>query len=61
MGVSGERVLSAIRRAVDVTGVPVDADEVLARRRLEGALEVEFRREGLTCSGCGDLEWEPED
>ncbi|MGH6977802.1 MAG: hypothetical protein ACRED4_00680 [Brevundimonas sp.] len=61
MGVSGERVLAAICRAVEVTGASISTDDVLERRKLEAALEVEFRRDGLLCSDCGDLDWEDEE
>lgn len=61
MSVSGERLLAAIRRAVEVSRAPIATDDVLERRRLEAALEVERRRDGLICSDCGDLDWEDED
>lgn len=61
MGVSSEAVLAALRRAVEVSGVSVDVDDVIGRRKLELAIQIELQREKLICSGCGDLEWEPEE
>ncbi|WP_312595425.1 hypothetical protein [Brevundimonas sp.] len=61
MGVSSEAVLAALRRAVEVSGVNVDVDDVIGRRKLELAIQNELQRERLICSGCGDLEWEPEE
>lgn len=57
MGLSSERALAAVRRAVEVAGASVATDDVLERRRLETALEVEFRRDGLICEDCGDFDW----
>ena len=61
MGVSSEAVLAALRRAVEVSGVSVDVDDVIGRRKLELAIQTELQRERLICSGCGDIEWEPEE
>lgn len=61
MGVSSEAVLAALRRAVEVSGVSVDVDDVIGRQKLELAIQTEFQRERLICSGCGDLEWESEE
>lgn len=42
MGVSSEAVLAALRRAVEVSGVSVDVDDVIGRRKLELAIQTEL-------------------
>lgn len=53
---SGEELLRVVRRAVEATGVSVTADDVLARRRLELAVEAEAR--SLDRGTCGSFEWD---
>lgn len=60
MAVSGEAIVLAVRRAVEATGVHVEADEVIARRRLEAAVEVEARSLDR-CTCCGELDWDEDD
>lgn len=58
MMVSGENVLTAVRRAVEAAGVGVCTDDVIARRRLEARIEIEVRT--LLCS-CGGFDWDEDD
>lgn len=55
MTVSGETLLHAFRRAIDLTGVDPSAVEVRDRRRLEAEIEREVRR--LSCCDCGEFDW----
>lgn len=52
----GEALLRAVRQAVEETGVPVTTDDVIARMRLERAVDVEARK--LTCCDCGGFDWD---
>lgn len=61
MSISGEQVLAAVRRAVEIAGVDVATNDTLPRLKLERALEAELQRTGQICSGCGDLDWDEEE
>jgi len=50
---TGEQILRSVRAACEVAGVPVETDDVIARRRLEDALERQFRSDDLCCEDCG--------
>lgn len=54
-----EAILAAVRRASEDTGVAIGTDEVIARLRLERAVEIEARKLGV-CR-CGHFDWDGED
>lgn len=55
---TGEQILRSVRAACEVAGVSVTTDDVIARRRLEDALERQCRNDGLCCESCGFFDWE---
>lgn len=55
MTVSGESILRAVRNAVEASGVSVTTDDVIARMRLERAVEIEARK--IEQCSCGRFDW----
>ena len=59
MSASGENLLAAVRECVERMGVSVTTDDVIARRKLEQAIETATRK--LRCECCDGLDWDEED
>lgn len=59
MSVTGEDILNVFRRAVARCGIDPNTEDVIARRRLEAAVEIEAKT--LDRCSCGDFDWDEED